>query len=171
MEKNDFMKTTHSMPDDLLSDIRSIAFKNFKICKYFRQQTLPPEPIEILEDALFNSDESCLKEVGKLLLESGLTNGYDPEINEVRVIISMDILFHKIDKATGRASDNVFRDLADFVGYKVDIHGDDAFDAYNEEFLGNINASVGEDFQCSKNDFIVLWNYIRFVSMVLEYGD
>ncbi len=161
------------MSDDLLSDIRSIAFKNFKICKYFRQQILPPEPIEILKDALFNSDESCLKEVGKMLLESGLTNEYDPTINEVRVIISMDILFYKIDKAntTGRSTDNVFRDLADFVGYKVEIHGDDAFDAYNEDFLDNINASVGEDFQCSKNDFIVLWNYFRFISMVLEYGD
>ena len=166
------MKTTHSMPDDLLSEIRSIAFRGFKKCKYFRQQILPPDPIEILEDALFNSDESCLKEVGKLLLESGLTNEYDPTVNEVRVIISMDILFYKIDKAntTGRSSDNVFNDLADLVGYEVEIHDNDAF---SEEHLNYFNEkiSIGEDFLCSKTDFIVLWNYFKFISMVLEYGD
>lgn len=173
------MKTMHSLPDELMNGLTLLANTEFlrrctdfdeeKIAKLASGLSFPP-------DLLLAEEKShCLTMTAEAVSKSGLTNGYDVPLNEIRGILFMWPMITIIAKNVTSNMDsreflNFFNDLADNAGHHVQLFSEESYD---EGFLEHFNSKIPEYFthKINATELYLLACYYAFGSNYLEYQD
>jgi len=171
------MKTMHSLPNEIINEITLLANTEFlRACTGFDEEKIAELASGLsFSPGILLAEEKihCLTTTAEAVSKSGLTNGYDVSLNEIRGILFMWLMIGIIAENTPSNMDieewmNFFNDLADKAGHHTHLFSDESYD---EGFLQHFNKKIPKYFSHEINgtELHLLACFYAFGSNYLEY--
>jgi len=171
------MKTMHSLDLEFTDKITLMA--NAGVLRYTRDYDeekiakMAPGFSPQADFLLSSSNNSCLSETANLITESGLTEGYQVTLNDIRGILFMWPMITKIIENVPSSMDVktclcFFYDLSDNAGHHYLMHEDNYLKPH---YLSHFNSKIPDSFthEISSEELSLLSCFYFFGSNYLDW--
>jgi len=122
---------------------------------------------------LSSSKKLCLNKTANLITASGLTNGYQITLDDVKGILFMWPMITTIIKNVPSSMDvrsclNLFYDLSDNAGYHVEMYAEDSLE---DNYLSHFNDKLPDYFthKIEQDELRLLYYFYVFGSSYLDW--